>query len=61
MGDIMTKCLVCKRELEDYELDYCATRQTDGGKVCPTCTQKIKNGHVPSLQKYQDSARLAVK
>lgn len=47
-------CLLCKRDVTGIE-DYCATRREDGEKVCPDCTQKIRNGNRDALNQLHDA------
>lgn len=45
----MNKCLICKRDVADSELDECARRQSDGEPVCPACTAKVRAGNREAL------------
>jgi len=49
------RCLVCRREVEPDDEQFCATRKTDGGLVCPECLVKVRRGHTDTLQKLAES------
>ena len=53
-------CLICKRTIADYEKDYCSTRQTDGEKVCPTCTARVRAGDRDALDKLHDAKPIQI-
>ena len=48
-------CLICHRTIAEFEHEYCSTRQTDGEKVCPTCTAKVRAGNRDALDKLHDA------
>lgn len=58
MWYVVTKkrCLVCRREVEPDDEKFCATRKTDGGLVCPECTELVRKGHTDTLSKLANSA-----
>ena len=48
-------CLVCRRMIDKDEESSCATRQTDGGLVCPKCTKKVRKGNTDALRALAES------
>ena len=53
-------CLICRRTILEHEKDYCSTRQTDGEKVCPTCTAKVRAGNRDALDKLHDARPVSI-
>lgn len=49
-------CLVCRRMIDKDEESSCATRQTDGGLVCPKCTKKVRKGNTDALRALAESS-----
>jgi len=51
-------CLVCKIEVAEEHLDWCARRQSDGEPVCPVCTEKIRSGNAEALNKLSNARQV---
>jgi hypothetical protein len=53
---IIHRCLICRHSVKPEDEQFCATRKTDGGLVCPKCLVLVRINHTDTLRKLANAA-----